>query len=362
MSVVKRLDKIPPPGFETHKLGPQFIPCITWTGIVHRGIDEFFDGRLVTLEMENIPVPVSKYWEFDFKQDGEARLKCPSGYKWMLAYSRLPFKYPIYTVSTKLPRNIAYPQFIALGLEADGYVGPGSAAFLFSYTEATGHYIYAGAGGDWGIKWVYLPGALPSDFDTKRHNYTIVVLKPWIEFYIDSKLVAIFINSPGSEFDTIDYPPYAIAPAKGFVSPSMLALLEIHGNGSELTWNVHPAWVRVFEGEPLPPRVFRHYVKGTDTTIDSKYTVSSGNIESHPVPVFGYSSKTIYFRASVDGTLRIYVLRQASPNEWSEYDSVSVTSGDLIKYIMTGDAVLLKLIFEPASYPAYADVCEVVMR
>ena len=108
----------------------------------------------------------------------------------------------------------------------------------------------------------------------------------------------------------------------------------------------------------MPPRTFRLYSTGTNTLLAG--LAVNPDVTSHPIPTFGYSSKTLMFRASGAGTLSIQVLTQA--NNWREYDTVPVTANTLISYIIEGDAVLARTVFTPTTPPATISDAEVIMR
>jgi hypothetical protein len=106
----------------------------------------------------------------------------------------------------------------------------------------------------------------------------------------------------------------------------------------------------------LPPRNFELYVENSNT----KWTglsISSGSITSHPVPALGYVNKTIYFMANQAGTLNIEILTRSG--NWRTYDSITISASVLLRYKMTGDAVLLRLTFTPSTYPCTVNEAEV---
>lgn len=61
--------------------------------------------------------------------------------------------------------------------------------------------------------------------------------------------------------------------------------------------------MRFGPGRPDPPRTFRLYDEGSDTLL-TEGTYASGTVHyPHPVPVSGYESKTILFRADTSSNL-----------------------------------------------------------
>ena len=206
--------------------------------------------------------------------------------------------------------------------------------------------------------------AKPTDITTAKHTYTFKVNKGFTEVWIDDRLRAIALhllpkvtNPPPFH---IDGPPYTIIPS---FTPATVggANLYIFPSSAESLIDLTPHDVSLFESDPNPPKVYPLYETGTDNPFAGK-EIESGELVSHPVPVLGYENKTIYFMADKDSTsggLVIEVLTQAG--NWRVYDSLTYTANKLLVYKMTGDAILVRVRYTPASYPAKVLEGEVVM-
>jgi len=331
--------------------------AFTWEKYLREGLDAHFNARTVLAGVET-PVNPSNYWKRVNTYDGE--IVCPTGGA-IAIYSKNTFN--LVTFKTKLPRFEVDDQTVFLGFE-DGaaFASTGGAAFLFLRSGGV-HRLGAWVGAGWTVEEIDLTDALPADFDTALHVYAIQILEPWVEFYIDNVLVAIGINSPNLAFPGIDYPPYGICRAPTGFSHRQTTLIEAADSpGVGLTLPLSPFYVRVNNAPLRPPRVFRLYEEATKNLFAGK-TVSAGTLTSHPVPVFGYEGKTIHFRAdtnSVTDGLIIEALTQAG--NWREMDSVTYVADDDWFCTLGHEAVLIRRLYTPVSYPATVAEGEVVLR
>jgi hypothetical protein len=198
---------------------------------------------------------------------------------------------------------------------------------------------------------------LPSDYNTAFHLYAIKVNKSTAEFYIDTTLVAVAVRT-GISFTTIAGPPYAIfgTTKKGFHEAP--AFIEFYLTDVD-KYYLDPTQFRAMSGDPLPPRSYQLYLAGSNTKL-AGYSISSGSVTSHPVPVFGYKDKTLYFQADQAGTLLLEILTLSG--NWRTYDSDTISANTLWWYKMTGDNVLARLTFTPSTYPATVSEAEAVLN
>jgi hypothetical protein len=296
---------------------------------------------------------VNAYWT----DDG---VTIPSGYYNFLAiYSRASLLYPLVSAYARLPDLTRYPAGTSayIGLEEGGASRTGAAFFLFMMTSA-GVKLYAVYGSR---AWVNadVTARLPSDYATTYHDYYVKVNEWGAEFYVDNRLAAVAIDAPGAPQRAVaSAPPYAVAVTDAPVSRRFHALLElgfpyptstnIRPNPGAMTLTVRPLFFRWCSDAPNPPRTRQLYVLNTDTTL-AGYSISSGSATSHPVPVSGYSNKTLYFMADQAGTLNIEIYTLTG--NWRTYDSVSVSANTLVKYRITDPAVLARVTFTPSTYP-----------
>jgi hypothetical protein len=257
------------------------------------------------------------------------------------------WKYPWGGVIAKLP-TLPIIGLFPFGFEP----GPGSEWGLISFGIASSK-LYAYCDGNSPD----ITYALPSDYDTAFHKYMIKVNRNTAEFYIDYNLVAVAIRG-GINFTTISGPPYTIfgTTMKGFDEAP--AFIEFHLTDVS-KYYVDPSQFRAMSGDPLPPRGYQLYLAGSNTKL-AGYSISSGSVTSHPVPVFGYKDKTFYFQANQAGTVLLEILTLSG--NWRTYDSDTISANTLWWYKMTGDNVLARLTFTPSTYPATVSEAEMILN
>jgi len=310
-------------------------------------------------------VDTDRYW-------GDDGYTIPSGYYNFLAtYSRASLMYPFVGAHTKLPDLTSFPsgtEIYFCGFEHGGTTRTGIASFLLRRTDE-GVKLYARYGSRFEWPFIDITDRLPADYITVSHTYYVKVNVWGAEFFIDNKLVAVALDIPeATQGVKATCPPYAICITDAPVIKRLHTLIEIsfpypipsdiRPNPGSLTIPISPLYFRWGEGEPNPPRALRLYLEDSDTLL-AGYS-ASGAVNSHPVPVYGRHGKTFYFMADKDGTVRIEVYTLAG--NWREYDSVSYTANKLLAYIMSGDAVLARLIYEPSTTPATIKEAEAILR
>jgi len=310
-------------------------------------------------------VDTDRYW-------GDDGYTIPSGYyNYLATYSRASLMYPFVGAYTKLLDLTSFPsgtEIYFCGFEHGGVTKTGIASFLLRRTDE-GVKLYACYGSGFGWSYIDITDRLPADYITARHTYYVKVNRWGAEFFIDNKLVAVALDIPeATQGVKATCPPYAICITDAPVIKRLHTLLEImfpyptsfdvRPNPGSLTLPLSPTWFRWGEGEPNPPRALRLYLEDSDTLL-AGYSASEP-VASHPVPVYGRQGKTFYFMADKDGTVRIEVYTLAG--NWREYDSMSYTANKLLAYIMSGEAVLARLVYEPASTPATISEAEAVLR
>jgi hypothetical protein len=302
---------------------------------------EYKDGTQVERGILN------KIWYFN--PAGESYLLGPGVDHHLFIATKYAWKYPWGGVFAKLPKLPVAGDFWFFGFEPS----PGGMFGLIG-VRLTQNYFTLRCDGT--TFWNAAP-LLPTDYYTAYHTYAIKVNKPNAEFYIDNALIGVAIRA-GINFNPISGPPYIIfgSTMKGFDEST--AFIEFWETDVE-KYYLGPSNFRVMSGDPLPPRGYPLYLTETNTKL-AGYSVSSGSVTSHPVPVFGYPGKTLYFMANQAGTLLIEVLTQSG--NWRTYDSDTVSAGTLWWYKMTGDAVLARLTFTPTTYPCTISDAEAVLN
>ena len=279
--------------------------------------------------------------------------------------SREVLEYGECTAIIKLPsyidRTVGYPGFwlafehgteFVGGLYGLEYVWDGSDEKLRAYCGTYGRFRY-----------VDITNLLPTDYKTANHKYDVKVHKAFGECFINDALAALLI--PSETFQTISGPPYGILLTDTKPSSSKIrAILEcaVGNGGAALDVEINSYYYAFCEGVAVPPRVFRLYQTATNNLL-AGLNLSAGSVTSHPVPIVGYSGKTIYFRADqtsvADGFL-VEVLTQAG--NWITYDSTTYTpAGSLLVYSIAKDALLVRITFTPTAYPCTINDAEAVM-
>jgi len=285
-------------------------------------------------------------------------LKNPAGVDVTALYSKAIFNY--FAAKTVLP-DLPDGKAVWMGFENDVLGGTGLIAFRFT-KEAGVDKLYIWVGGLAKLISWEITGALPADAKTAYHVYSVVLTRGQAEFYIDRRLVAIVVNSPNLYFPPIDYPPYAVIKTEETFNTRAPALLEIEGYGAEVSWNISPFNLRLGHLPEHPPRVYRLYQTGFVGEPFAGKTVTAGTLISHPVPTFGYRGKTFYFtadQASTTDGLVLEVFTQAG--NWRVLHSETYAADTLWKYRIVEEAVLVRLSYTPAVYPATVGDGEVVM-
>jgi hypothetical protein len=199
--------------------------------------------------------------------------------------------------------------------------------------------------------------ALPSDYTTAAHFYWIKHNRSQAWFGVDNRLigVALFTRSGVERILYENSPPYTIYIAPFSMPSDLYPMLFLEPNrdakGNIVPTTIDLPWrrVRITSGDPQPPFALPLYVAGTNTLMAGQ-SISSGSLTSHPIPVFGYDRKTIYFMSDQAGTLEIQVFTLSG--NWRTYDTISAPANTLTAYVMTGDALVARVVFTPSTYPA----------
>jgi len=320
-----------------------FLPSLTDTHVIEWGV-----GKLYFIS------PDGASW------DEEGLHKPPVG-RWCSARSRRGFPYGMMSFGIVLPsldpKKIVCTYF---GFEQGDWVKYGSILAKWYLLDGVETFDFGAFG--WHTR---ITNLLPPDAKTAEHIYAVKVNRSCAELFIDRELKAVVLAAPGAAGRNVtDGPPYGVAVGNRGASPlAMPVLVELETpEGVEATLPLDYRKVRVSGEDPLPPRAYRLYAWETNSLF-AGYTLSAGTLTSHPVPIYGYSSRTILFRAdrssAADG-LVVEVLTQTG--SWRTYHAETYAANDDWKYIMTGDALLLRVRYTPEAYPAVVAEGEVVAR
>jgi len=304
------------------------------------GLDAFFHCRVLepgeSIGGQQQP---SYYWD-------RSGITCPGDKKVVQMRGRPSFLYPAMTFHTKLP-DTTDGGWVWFGVENDFDVGTVRAAFKYGTTDETlGAYV---GGNQRGAMQADITDQLPSDYKTATHDYAIALHRHFAEFFIDNDPVAYALLTP-QIVSIADSPPYALGayqyPAGRRVEPFLESAAD--ERGTDLTFPIDWARVRVGKGEPNPARSFPFYEQGAETKMAGS-TYDAG-VVSHPVPSFGFKDKTILFMADTDSTsdgFKIDVYTHAG--YWRNYDQITTSAYDLTAYNLTAQVLAVRVRYDPAS-------------
>jgi len=342
-----------------------------WEHFLEDGVDAHFLCRTVELDgLEKLAV-ASDYWKRT-NTTLEGTFTLPKDKRAVAIYSRRAFKYPQLIAWVKLPNLTLIGNEISmayhLGIEHGAAFFNGIASFLLRTSATETNVLYATVGtlppAD-----LKIDVAKPTDFDTAHHVYRVVLTRNLAMFFIDARLRAVAVQCLQGGVVKVkeNTLPYSIM----FVPPlasSLTSLIEILAAGrtaeapSDFIIPLSPYRYRVSDGKEIIPLRLPLYLEDSDTEF-AGHSISSGSVASHPFPVFGYAGKTIYFRADQNSTTNGLVLEVLTQTgNWRTYDADTYTADSLWVYTVAGEAVLARLSYTPASYPATISEGEVVLR
>jgi len=326
--------------------------AFTMEKFMREGLDAHFNCRYA-LEVDLVEKVgrATDFWkQVKIGAEYEGYIVCPEGYRRVVLYTKEAFSYPFMAVrDITLPDLAGYPSgtSVWMGFEDGGF---GSiAAFQLTTPDgvATNFYAYIGMAKYW--RRVDITGLLPVDWATAVHLYSVEVAENMAVFSCDGKPMAFGLLTPHSYITPISGPPYAVFSCDTRIPARITSFVEVAGVGKELKLNLAPTHLRISRGARIPPRIFKLYVAGTETEF-AGYTLTSGTLESHPIPAFGYAGKTIFFQADQSGTLAVEALTQTG--SWRKYLEDAVAAGEFWWLKVTGNSLLLRLLYTPDAYPA----------
>lgn len=182
---------------------------------------------------------------------------------------------------------------------------------------------------------------LPATYNTARHRYTIKVNRNNVLLYIDNVLRGVILLGltlaiPNWESN----PPYVLG---GSRSPSSSGHLMLGMEGVDYTeWDLYSNGIVAVDGEPFTPLLLPLYTENTATEWNGLATAVA--VTSHPVPVWGYERKTLFFQSNAAGTLGIQVYAGGA---WRTYDTIVLVADTLRVYPITAEAPIARCVYTP---------------
>jgi hypothetical protein len=341
-----------------------------WEYFLEHGLDAHFVARVAELDGTERIAGASDFWmQVDYMSPFEGTLILPKNKRGIAIYTRRAFVYPQVMARIKLPSlqlvgNETHMSYY-LGIENGSAYYNGIASFLLRTHATYTNRLLVVVGSLDGSVELNIDIAKPTDFDTAYHTYRVMLTKNLVLFLIDGRLRAVAVQSLQGGYVKVkeNVLPYSIVLIPPMPS-TLTALAELFalGRTSEATSDVvaplSPYRFRVSDGKEVVPLTLPLYLDSSNTAL-AGYTISSGSVTSHPFPVMGFAGKTLYFMASQSGTLEIDIYTLSG--NWRAYDSISISANTFHSYKMTGDAVLARAVFTPATYPATINEAEVVL-
>jgi len=311
------------------------------------------------------PITLTDYWTAT--NIGTGTMTLPENHDYLNARSNRFIRYGNFELESVLPDLSAFDggRFY-FGFERGQGALQGYAGFHIDETS-TLRYELAGGGkviqGD-------ISDHLPSDYDTARHNYVVRVMENMVEFSIDGELVAVALDAPMfSQGEVVTSPPYAIHLLSGVAPKSMPVILELSRSNNtppyrpKFSFDIGAGDVRFSHDSPKPPRLYRLHDLNADTLLTSGTYDTGASHKSHPVPVYGRENKSFKFRADTDSvTDGLVVEEYTQEGNWRTYETRTYTAGDLEVITPAGEAVLMRIGYEPSGDGASITDAEAVVR
>jgi len=201
---------------------------------------------------------------------------------------------------------------------------------------------------------------LPGDYDSAENTYRLFRNRGQSWLTIGNELRAVILDGVPEDLPTWENdPPYALGSLnENMGSEFSFKTVARSTNEKEFTFplTTEETCFGMFQGQPTPPRQFPLYNENTDTKWSSLAT--GGSVQtSHPIPIWGYPNKTLYFEADAAGTLDIEVYVGGG---WRVYDSPSITANELLNYTFPAEmqAPIMRCVYTPtdADTIAYGEV------
>ncbi len=304
---------------------------------IGRSLNCFFVGNVENEEGYK-RIDVDDYWT----EDG---IRCPAEYKEIEIYTRKVYSYPLVVFRTPLFSMPLEPGVqIYLGLCAgDLFQTPSTC--LHQVGSITNFHVYVE-----GTASMNVMSLLPSDYDTWYNRYAIKLNKCNAELFINGVLRAVALfGLPNGIPRWQDTEPYCLYGSRNApVHSALPAVIDLKTDiGQEATFPMpsNKQVIAYLPGDPLPPRQFPVYNENSSTRW-SNLSTGGNTVTSHPIPVWGYPRKTVYFMSDAAGTLNIEAYLGGG---WRTYDSVTVAANELTVYPFPAEVQIpiIRLVYEP---------------
>lgn len=263
-------------------------------------------------------------------------LRVPTGGGSIAIYSRKAFSYPMLGFRMILP-GIAANADLWVGFERGG-AAPITGIPLIALLDAnTGTYFNGFEASP------HIEDILPANAYTALNRYTLKVNKCSAELFVDYDLIAVLLAGVPEALPVWENnPPYALASGKAILPKSLPTLLETH---TETQISSEGNSFIAADGDPLPPRQYALYNENTAT----KWTglATAGALQtSHPVPVWGYTNKSLYFMADGAGTLTVQIY---SGGGWRTIATPAVAANTLVVYALASETPIARCTYDPSN-------------
>lgn len=301
---------------------------------VGKSLNEFFNG--VTSSREGlITADLDKYWTAEGLTVGPGSI--------IKVVTRKTFEYPILMAWIKLlPPNPDYS--VHLGVNAGTDAGAGVLQ-LASETGAP-YSLYLGVRADNAI--LDVQDLLPPGYDQREHTYILKLNRYGGELWIDQSLKAVILQGLWEELPRITGVPYALAGTRRNVASNMSAYVELNPQkGGPYTLKIdglNGDYFVAANGDSSPPRQFALFNEHTNVRWAGQ--AISAKAISHPIPIWGYTQKTLLFQATGEGTLDIRVY---AGGDWRLYKSVPVAANALVTENIDHQAPLVRYEYTPGA-------------
>jgi len=343
------------------------INSVQWEHTLRYGIDGMFMSRVAHVSGTQTSEKASDFLKIG--TDGKSgTFTFPAEENTVAVYSIKTFRNPHFTYYGKLPRlSLVGDETSALfflGLETGGKSGNAIFSFRLIKTSTYDNLLTVSVGGQFSSTNPSMDIYKPSDFDTADHRYGVKVARNLAMLLVDGTIIFFAIPTGAYPPTTIKYnvKPYGIAfiPC---ISPSLSLLMEYTTNRSttapsDVTFDFNPTRLCCQEGSDIIPLTLPLYIENSDTKL-AGYSISSGSVTSHEVPIFGYTKKTLYFHADQSGTLEIEIY--TTTKNWRTYDTQSVSANTLLSYNIDAEGILARVIFTPSTYPCTVNEAEIIL-
>jgi hypothetical protein len=252
--------------------------------------------------------------------------------------SRKLFKYPFQTTKIIWDTRTGRSQYV--GFEGGMSIQPNFAAFWL--TEAN---LWCFTGNGVASAMLNVENFLPADYNSAYHVYSVKLNRNNVLYWVDSDLVAVFLLGLHTDIPSWDgNPPYAIYGNKAIYCASHYMIGMEVGN-LPVTLQPHPNTPGVADGDPITPLTLPVYRESTNVKWNG---LATGGVTqtSHPLPIWGYSRKTLAFQSSAAGTLDIQVY---AGGDWRSYDTPGLTANKLLSYNFPQEMQypIMRLVYEP---------------